>query len=467
VTRVDAGLLANALVVLVIGYAALYGLGFARPRPGALWLVGLAYLVGWSLLGSVLSLGLILGLDARVRTVVVVTALCVIAGILLGRRTAGPAPSPRASERHPLALAAAGLGAAILLVACASALALSVKGAGYAEYIDNVTFWIPKAESIFYSRGLDPVALARLIHPEYPPLVPAMNAATFHFVGGFHPSLLPFQMTLLGIAFVLAVPALLDRYAPRWITLPTLALLVTTPWFWWRFQSPLADQPVAYTVATAALCCLIWLVEQRHAWLALAVVLLAAASLTKLEGSMLSLLMLVVVLAAGLVLHGRAGWRAAWLALAPAALLPWHFWLTHHGLPASAEDYDASDLLRPGLLADRIHRLDAAIRWMLESPFHQPQTAVLVVVTTLVLVVVAIRAPALTATAVAWFLLASAGLASVYWIGRLEIDFYLGTSMSRVGTSIIITAACVMPLLLGRALEPDPPADGAAATAAP
>ena len=47
-----------------------------------------------------------------------------------------------------------------------------------------------------------------------------MYAINFEFVGGFHPALLPFQQTVLGIAFILAVLGLLDRFTPRWISLP-------------------------------------------------------------------------------------------------------------------------------------------------------------------------------------------------------------------------------------------------------
>ncbi len=377
-SRVDLGLLANAALVLVIGYAALHAAGFARSGVEAVWLLGFAYLVGWGLLGVLLTLGLMLGLSAQGFVVAALAAACVVAAVALRRRVPAIVLRPRPLERNPFALVAAGLGAAFLVVACVAALLLSVKGQGYADYIDNITFWIPKAESIFYAHGLDAGPLRTLLHPEYPPLLPAMNAATFHLVGGFHPSVLPFQMALLGVAFVLAAVALLDRFAPRWITLPTLALLVTTTWFWWRLQSPLADQPVAYLVAIGALCCLVWLVELRHGWLALACILLAAASLTKLEGAMLAVLLFAVVLVVGLLVHRRAAWPAALLVLAPATVVPWHFWLQHRGLPSSAEDYDSTDLLNPGLLADRIHRFTQALKWMQESPFHQPQTAVLV-----------------------------------------------------------------------------------------
>jgi hypothetical protein len=459
-SRVDLGLTANALLVLAIGYGLLYGLGFVRSARSALRLTGLSYLLGWALLGSVLALGLVVGIDPTVRTVSIVAAICVGAGAVAGRRTAETSSAARAPERHPLALASTVVGAAIATVASLSALMLAIDGAGYADYIDNVDFWIPKAASIYYAHGLDAEALRSLLHPEYPPLLPAMNAATFHFVGGVHPSVLPFQMTLLGIAFLLAAAALLNRSAPRWLTLPTLALLVTAPWFWWRLQSPLADQPVAYLVAVAVTCCVLWLREPRASWLAIAVLALTAASLTKLEGAMLSMLLLAVTLASGVLQHRRAGVAAAWLALAPLAVLPWQLWLRHQGLPASAADYDVTDLLRPGLLADRADRLGRTLGWMVEAPFKQPQTAVLVCAVAAVLVVAAVRVPVPTVTAVTWLVLASAGLASVYWIGELEIDFYLSSSLSRVGATIIVTAAVVMPLLVGLALERDEPADG-------
>jgi hypothetical protein len=454
-SRVDIGLCANALLIVAIGHSVLYAVGIARLRLADVRVLGLSYLLGWSLLGAILALGLMVGLDPDVVTVALVAAVVVPVGVLCGRR-APPVPATRfVRERHPLAHAGALLGAAILATTCLGGLMLSVKGAGYADYVDNLTFWIPKAASIFYSHGLDAEALRSLRHSEYPPLVPAMNAATFHFVGGFHPSVLPFQMALLGVAFVLASIALVDRFAPRWITLPALALLTTTPWFWWRLQSPLADQPLAYTVAAAALSCIIWLRERRPAWLAVAFAFLTAASLTKLEGSMLAVLLILVVLTAAVLMHGRVGLAAGWLALAPATIIPWHIWLTQHGLRASAADYDASDLLDPGLLAERTDRLTKTLHWMWGAPQHQLQTAVLVWVVVAGLVAAAIRVPALTAAAASWLALSCAGLASVYWIGKLEISFYLSSSLSRVGTAIIIAAAVLTPLLLGLALHHD------------
>ena len=100
-----------------------------------------------------------------------------------------------------------------------------------------------------------------------------------------------------------------------------------------------------------------------------------------------------------------------------------------------------SDLFDPGFLADRIRpaphdaELDAAT-----SPFYELQTAVLVCAAIAVLVVVALRIPLLAAGVAAWLALSCFGLAAIYWIGRLELGFYLCTSVSRVGTTIIVAA---------------------------
>jgi hypothetical protein len=464
-TRIDLGLAAQAAVFLAVGYALLYALGLARSGLRDARLAGLAYLAGWSLLGSALSLLLVAGLGPGLWCVLGTAAVLVAACVLAGRRVAALEQGTTARERRPPAAVAAAAGAAMLALALLAALLVSLRGTEYAGYWDAVQFWIPKAVTIFYS-GLDPGVWATIRHPEYPPLQPVLDAATFHFAGGVHPALLPFQRTLLGIAFVLAVLALLDRFAPRWVTLPTLALLVATPWFWWRLQSALADQPLAYLVTVGAVACVLWLSERRGAWLALATVLLTAAALTKLEGGFVAILLAAVVVVTGLALRGRAALPALALLLAPLATLPWRLWLGSHGMPTSATDYRVADVLDPGYLADRTHRLSVALHGLLDAPFRQTQTVVLVCASVALLLLAALRRPVLVAAVGAWLALSIAGLAVVYWIGRLGISWYMSTSASRVGAIVIVAAAALAPLLLGLALragagpEPgrDPPA---------
>ena len=205
----------------------------------------------------------------------------------------------------------------------------------YRDSCGRLDFWIPKAQTIYYTGGLDAGLWGSLTHPEYPPLLPAMNAATFHFVGGFHPSVLPFQLALLGVAFLLAALTLLDRFTPRWISLPALALLATTPWFWWRLQSPLADQTLAYLItASARSCSCSGSYDGRPPGSRWPASFLVAASLTKLEGAMLER-------APARRVPRRSGCsgtaaprsRRRWLLLAPAAILPWRLLAASNDLP--------------------------------------------------------------------------------------------------------------------------------------
>ena len=147
-----------------------------------------------------------------------------------------------------------------------------------------------------------------------------MYATTFAFAGGFHPSLLSIQQVFLGVAFILSVGAVLDRFAPRWITFSSLALLVTAPWFWWRLTSLLPDQTLAYMLAAAGLTSLLWLYERRAAWLApRASSFSRATTLVKLEGLAFAGILAVVVVASGFVVHRRRAWPALVLLLGPLA----------------------------------------------------------------------------------------------------------------------------------------------------
>src|SRR5262249_12051841 len=67
-----------------------------------------------------------------------------------------------------------------------------------------------------------------------------------------------------------------------------------------------------------------------------------------------------------------------------------------------------------------------------------------------------------------WVLCALAGLAVIYWIGRLGINWYLGVTLDRVAPSILIAGAALATMLLGlelgaagsSATEPAPVARG-------
>jgi hypothetical protein len=345
------------------------------------------------------------------------------------------------------------------VTAGAAAIIVSVKSE-WDPNLDLLTAWLPRARILHEWHHIEPSMWGSFLDPWYPPLVPTIDAVTFDFVGGFHPSLLPFQQTLLGLAFVLAAFALVDPYTPSWISLPSLSLLLSAPWFWWRLQSLLPDQTVAYLIAGAGLACVVWLLERRGAWLGVALVLLTAATLTKLEGLLFASLLVVVVVTAGAVLYRRAALPAAVLVLGPAAIVPWQLWLAHHDVATWNQDFNTPHAVNPSFLADRVERFSAAVRFMLRTPFIGPdyQAATIICLFVAVLVVVARWLPSISAVVGAWLALSFLGLASIYWISDVEVNRYLSTSASRVGGTIIVAAAVLTPLLLGLALRTAPAA---------
>jgi hypothetical protein len=460
VTHVDLGLVLDNAVLVATGYAVLYALRLAEMRLGSILFAGLAYLVGWALTGVLLTLALVAGIDPGILADAIVAAAIVGVCVLYRVRTpSAPAPSRDVATRIDrvslLSALPAAAGALMATIACLAAISVAAKGQLYAGYSDAFQFWIPKAAAIYYGHGLDPGMWGAIRHPEYPPLSAVQDAVTFHFVGGFHPSVLPLQTTLLGVSFLLAVLALVDRFAPRWLSLPSLALLASTPWFWARLQTPLTDQMLAYVIAAAAIAGVIWLYERNRAFLVLAFVFLAAATLTKLEGGFMAVILALVVAAAGIVLYRRGARSGFVLLAAPAVAVPWRLWLRHHGLPTSSPDYHASDLLNPSFLSARVGRLTGSFHALYEGLITaQLQTSVIIWISIAALAILAWRLPVIAGAVTAWFALSLLGLTLVYWIGRIALSWYLATSLSRVGTTVIIVGGTVTPLLFGLALRP-------------
>jgi hypothetical protein len=468
--RVALGLAANDLLLPVVGAALLSLLGVTEWLGVGVRLLGLSYVAGWALLGVVLSLALVLGLPFTVVSIVLVAAALVAACAAAARArwfSLPPPPGPGAAS--PVASWATRIGAVLLGVGTLAALVTAVRGEWNpaADY-DAFWFWLPRAETIFYAHQLDPSLWSQFAHAEYPPLMPVMTAMTFAFTGGFHPSLLPLQQALLGIAFLLAALALLDRFVPRWLSVPMLALLGTAPWFWGRLESPMPDQTLAYLIALAALACVLWLCEPCSAWLALGLLFLAAASLTKLEGTLSSAALTVAMIPAALLRYRRAGVRVCVLLLGPGAIVVWRAWLAVHGLRGSSRDYKLANLLDPAFLERRASRLHYSLHQMaviadrlfggaLPLPalgsLGRLEIAALIAGLLALLILVALEAPAIAAALGLWLTLAYAGIAAIYWIGRPAIVSYVAVTVKRIEETPAMVTLTLTPLLLTVALR--------------
>jgi hypothetical protein len=450
------GLAALDGLYLLAGLGLLAAFGHVRSARSGLRLAGLAFTVGWAAAGVVSVLLLVGGLSLAPWQVALACVGLAAAGAAVARIT------PRIEEPAPIP--AGRFGPLVLLAVAVVALYVEELGrralvAGASYHQDAWGFWLPKAKAIALFGGLDTGAsgVTSYTHPDYPPLVPALQATAFRFMDGLHASMLPLQEWLFAVGFLAAVAGLLVRRVPPVVLWPSLALVALTPAFGRSIGLALADTPLALLFALAGIAVALWLADGRSGHVALAATLLAAAALTKVEGRSLGLL-LAATAALACVRDLRRRWPGlVALAAAPIlAWLPWSRWLDANDV-LIAPDYRLGDALDPGYLLDRTDRLERAVTelpgflvggdgWLLVFPLALVAAAL-----------VASRAPGLAVLLAGTPLAALAGLVVVYWISVVPVEHYIDTSAERAVLSPLLFAAALLPLALAKLLEPEQP----------
>ncbi len=415
--------------------------------PGRIRSAGLSLALGWALFAVIASLALVLGLSLAAWQIVTLSVAAAAGALLRRSRRVQPAAPELSDEGWRRYL---GLGAAALLGSYLGLLVLRALFAPADTNYDSWAFWISKAQAIYFFGGLDTGSggFTSFDNPEYPPAAPALDAAVFRFAGGVETSALPFQHALLGATFFVAAAALLSRRVRGWILWPSLLALALAPNIALYFEAALADLAVAYLVALGAIACALWLLEETRGSLLVAAIFLAAASLTKTEGFMLSVV-LVVALALATLVKTRPRRPLLLLASAPIlALASWKVWLAATDQALGSVLYSVSDALRPAYLADRTDRLTYAAGELLGLVFD-PQRWLLIGPLALVAGILALaRQPALAIFYLGWLVIGFAGLTSVYWISNADVAWHVGTSANRVAASLMIFAGVLLPLLL-------------------
>ena len=318
------GLLALNLFVLASGAGLLWGIRGWRSWLELLRLAAFAYMLGIAGLGVALTLELVLGVPFSTATILLtglaLAAGGVVAGLVLGR------PRPALGRLRPPRMWLVTGGLAALVVVYLEALFRAGRLSGLYAW-DAWSFWVPKAKAIYFFGELDEQFFRELPGSTYPPLVPALEASAFQFMGSADVVTLHLQFWFLLAGFVGAVVGLLaPRVSP--LVLGTFVLLVlVSPRVVGRTLEPQADFTLDYLFALAGLLVALWLLDREPWQLAAATVFLAGAMLTKREGQLLALCVVVAALA--------ASWRerrSAWprLALASAValafVLPWRIW---------------------------------------------------------------------------------------------------------------------------------------------
>ncbi len=242
-------------------------------------------------------------------------------------------------------------------------------GTARATAADFVLFWGTKGERFARARAIDVAFLSdplhRLIHPDYPPLVPSLYAWGTLIAGRFawRTALLSFPLFVAFAALTLygfARPALGRRVA-----LQNACLLAVLLGFLGVANMVAGDaEPELFLFEVLALAALVF-AGRSPAGLAAAAVGLAGAVLTKVEGTVFAVLVVGAYAA-----FGASAWRsrakaAAVLALPPgAALAGWLLFCRQNGL-LDIYRLGARTQLTPGVLPVVVREL---VRYDLLGP---------------------------------------------------------------------------------------------------
>lgn len=443
------GVLVLNLLFLLAGSGILWGArGWETWREYAKF-SGVAYMSGLCAVTVLATLVPIYGGRLSGGTIVGLVAGIGAAGLVVGRLKRRPLPrsDPSPLRYDYVALALVGITGVLL------ALFFRVARSQPMTSWDAWAFWTTKGKAIFYFGGLDPTLFrGQLSGSSYPLLVPVLDAMNFRFMGSAGTTALGIQWWLLVVGFVAAVPALLRRVAPPRITWLFLALFVSLPQLDDRLLERTGDWPLDLFVGVAACALLAWVLTRESWLLAVFGLALAAGLLTKREGQLLAVCLVV----AGIVAAGVRD-RRAWIALVGVGLLaylpgiPWRLWWTSRHLPA---DTPPGGLLHATL--SHIGKAPEAFHLVAGQLFEYHYWLAATPVAIAAALVGLVRPDRRAAT----FFLVAFGLGFVGWawqnwayvdVNPITTDRSLNPTYRTVA-SLVVLAIVAAPVLLGRLL---------------
>lgn len=207
-----AGLALFNLFLLAVGAGLLWGIRGWVTWVEFLRLSGVAYFLGVAGLMTVATLELVLGAPYSLGTLLLSGLVLGAAGVFWGRRRRRPGRGRLVLPSGGVALATAVLvGLAVVYL---EGLFRAGRLRGLQEY-DAWAFWVPKAKAIYLFGDLDAHFFSSLPGPTYPPLVPALQASAFHFMGSADTVTLHLQYWFLMVGFAAAAAGLLlPRVSP-------------------------------------------------------------------------------------------------------------------------------------------------------------------------------------------------------------------------------------------------------------
>ena len=442
--RALAGLLALNAAYAVAGIAVLWAFRGFRSWSDVARLAGLGYLMGVAAFGALWTLLLVVDIPFGGVAIVISLAGIAAAGAVAGRlrRRAIPRGWPTAVTGPVVLVTAAGLALAGLLL---EAFLRSARLQSLQAY-DAWAFWVPKAKAIYFFGGLDEQVFTTLPGPSYPPLLPILDAAAFHAMGGTDTVTLHVQFWLLVVGGVAAVAGCLHGHAPAWLLWPSLLLVLVVPRFSEHLLTPQADVLVDVFFVIATLLVALWLRDGDGWRLASAATLLGAAVLTKREGLVFAACVLLVAFGASWA-RRRREWPRLVVAAAvvAAAVIPWRLWYADRGIsgdaPSSIDQSGGGD------------RLVDSFRLSVEVLYDNALWSVVPIVATIALAAAAIWGDRrLTAfLGIVLGLVFVGGVWATYGYPELPITAEESVNpIVRYTGAIVLVAGCATPLLLAR-----------------
>jgi hypothetical protein len=331
--RAIAGLVVLQLGFLAAGLSLFWAMRGFRTWADVLRLAGLAYLLGVAAFGIAWTELLVVGVPFGGVGVVTSLAAIALAGLAIAgaRRNAVPRGWPRPARPAAVVVGAAGVALTGLLL---ESLFRAARLQSLQSY-DGWAFWVTKGKAIYLFGGLDEQVFTSVPGPTYPPVVPILDATSFHAMGSADQVTLHLQYWFLVLGGLAAIAGCLHRHAPPWLVWPPLLLVAAVPRFGTRLLEPQADMLVDVLFVVATLLLALWVRDGRGWRLAAAATLLGGAALTKREGVFFAACALGVALLAG-VARGR--WRPLLLsgAVVVAVALPWRIWYRSVGIGGEA-----------------------------------------------------------------------------------------------------------------------------------
>jgi hypothetical protein len=395
--------------------------------------VTLAYLLGALGVGAVASY-LALADVALPAWLVLLAGAAACAWLVRVRAGSHSAPSERQrlGRVEAVLLGAVLLAGAVLVIAAVARPMLKT---------DGWAIWGLKAHALFTEGGVGGAvfqgdAYARS-HPDYPILMPALEALQSRAVGRFDPTVVDLTIALLAVSGAVAIWSLLRTRGVAWLAAAVALLCLGLPTMVNNVVWNYADAPLAYLVALGALCSAVYLAEGDRTAALVAGPFLAGAAMTKNEGLVLALIVVLAAAAVAAFAHVSVRPLALAALVVVGVSLPWRLWLVTHGVGNS--DFRLSD--------PHVDRYEVALKHLVKELLTAwfPLTLIGVLGIALALLAGSRRLAAYVALLSA---LGVVALAGTYVVSVWPLNAHLATSSNRVVASIAVSLAAAAPLLL-------------------